>query len=83
MMTIIFWLSLGLLLYTYIGYPVYVIMRARLKENVVRKDMSFKPGVSVIMSAYNEEAYIERKINNLLQSNYPKEKMEVLIGSDG
>lgn len=83
MMIIIFWLSLGLLLYTYIGYPAYVVVRTRLLENVVGKDMSFKPSISIIMSAYNEELYIERKINNLLKSNYPKEKLEILIGSDG
>lgn len=82
-MIFIFWFSMGLLLYAYIGYPICLFIMAGLSRNMVKKDMSFKPNVSVIMSAYNEEAYIERKIKNLLQSNYPKEKIEILVGSDG
>ena len=79
----IFWTSLGLLVYTYFGYPLYMFVRAKLSKNPVKKDDSYKPFVSIIMSAYNEEAYIGRKINNLLQSKYPQDKMEILIGSDG
>jgi cellulose synthase/poly-beta-1,6-N-acetylglucosamine synthase-like glycosyltransferase len=41
------------------------------------------PLVSVIVAAHNEEAVIERKIQNILATNYPAERLEVLIGSDG
>lgn len=82
-MTYIFWISIGLLIYTYIGYPSYIYIRANMFENGIKKDMSYKPSISVIISCYNEEAHIEKKINNLLRSDYPKEKLEILIGSDG
>lgn len=82
-MTYIFWLSITMLFYTYVGYPFYVFMRARYSRNIVAKDTDFKPLVSVIMSAYNEGSYIEKKIRNLLESDYPKEDLEILVGSDG
>ena len=41
------------------------------------------PSVSILISAYNEESVIERKIQNLLELDYPKEKLEILIGDDG
>jgi cellulose synthase/poly-beta-1,6-N-acetylglucosamine synthase-like glycosyltransferase len=41
------------------------------------------PTVSILISAYNEEAVIERKIHNILELDYPKDKLEVLIGDDG
>ncbi len=82
-MTHIFWFSLIILLYTYLGYPLYVVMRASLSKRPARKDAAFKPFVSVIISVYNEEAFMARKIDNLLQSEYPLDRMEILIGSDG
>lgn len=82
-MVIIFWISFFALSYTYIGYPVYVFVRSRIAKNPVAKDTGYKPVVSVIMSAYNERPYVERKIKNLLSSGYPKEGLEILVGSDG
>lgn len=72
-----------MLFYTYAGYPLCVFIRARYHKNTVAKDTGFKPFVSVIMSAYNEESHIEKKIKNLLESDYPKDSLEILAGSDG
>lgn len=74
---------MALLLYTYFGYPLYLFIRSSLFKNPVKKDDGYKPFVSIIISAYNEEGAIERKIDNLLQSVYPKDRMEILVGSDG
>ncbi|MDP3791840.1 MAG: glycosyltransferase family 2 protein [Candidatus Omnitrophota bacterium] len=82
-MIIIFWISILMLFYTYIGYPIYVFVRAKRYKNAVLKDADFRPKVSVIMSAYNEGSYIEKKIKNLLESSYPKDDLETLVGSDG
>lgn len=82
-MTYIFWFSLIMLIYTYFGYPAYMFARARMAKRPVRKDLRYKPFVSVIFSSHNEEAYIENKIRNLLDSDYPEDKLEILIGSDG
>ncbi len=82
-MIYIFWISIAVLAYTFFGYPIYVFVRAKYFANVVRKDNGYKPSVSVIISAYNEEKFILRKIDNLLQSKYPRDKIEILVGSDG
>lgn len=82
-MTIIFWLSLVVLMYTYFGYPAHMFLVSRILPGRVGKDLNYKPFVSVVFSAHNEEACIGKKIINLLSSNYPKEKLEILVGSDG
>ncbi|MFA6320567.1 MAG: glycosyltransferase family 2 protein [Candidatus Omnitrophota bacterium] len=82
-MTFIFWISAVALFYTYLGYPLFLALHAKLSADKVKKDMAHKPNISVIISAYNEEDHIEQKIENLLRSDYPPEKFEILVGSDG
>ncbi len=79
---ILFWLSVLLVLYTYAGYPLILMWLARVSSRPVKKG-SYEPRVSVIVSVYNEERFIADKINNLLALDYPAEKIEILIGSDG
>ncbi len=75
-----------LLLYTYLIYPVILIFMANLRRqrrgDEGQKEMSF-PYVSMVVSAYNEEKDIRGKIENFLSLDYPKEKLELVIGSDG
>lgn len=79
----IFWLSLITLLYIYFGYPLYVFIKSTVSSGRIDKDINYKPSVSVIFSAYNEERLIQKKIDNLLNSAYPADKLEILVGSDG
>jgi poly-beta-1,6-N-acetyl-D-glucosamine synthase len=83
MLEIVFWLSLTILLYTYFGYPIYVFLRADKARYSIYKDQDYRPFVSVIISVYNEEARVGKKIENLLSSNYPADKLEIMVGSDG
>jgi len=83
MIELIFWFSVAILFYTYFGYPVYVYLKADKARYRAYKDEDYKPLVSVIISAYNEEASMGRKVENLLGSDYPADKIEILIGSDG
>lgn len=78
-------ISLALLLYTYAGYPVllWVIGRLKAPMKTVPGEPLEWPTVTVIISAYNEEAVIGRRIQNLLEQDYPREQVEILIGSDG
>lgn len=81
-MVIIFWFSLGLLLYIYAGYPVLVWMLARVfGREPQRRDIT--PFVSLLIPAYNEEAYIEAKLQNSLALEYPKDRLEIVVASDG
>lgn len=79
---IIFWGALFFLLYTYLGYPVIVYFLSVVIGREVKKKYTF-PRISVVIAALNEEKYIGRRINNLLSQNYPSEKMEIIIVSDG
>ena len=77
-----FWTALGLTVYAYLGYPVLLALAALLFKKPVRKK-PILPRVSVVISAFNEEKTIEQKILNLLDSDYPEEQFELLVGSDG
>ncbi len=79
---VIFWLSLFLLVYSYALYPVLLGLFARLFGRRSAADDSYRPRVAVVVPVYNEEAVVRRKIENLLALSYPKDKLEVWIGSD-
>jgi cellulose synthase/poly-beta-1,6-N-acetylglucosamine synthase-like glycosyltransferase len=65
-----------------LGYPVLIYIVARCFQRPVYK-AAYEPTVSVVISLYNEEAVIARRIENLLSLDYPADKIEFLIGSDG
>lgn len=81
-MILAFWLLISLTLYCYFGYPLLLWLMAQLRSNPVQKG-SYEPRISVVLSVWNEEDVIKEKLRNLLSLDYPKEKMEILIGSDG
>jgi len=76
-------LSLLLCIATYFGYPAVIYIISIFGKINVDKKLNEYPFISVIISAYNEEKDIETKILNTLGQNYPKNKMEIFIGSDG
>lgn len=81
-MIFLFNLSLFIVLYTYIGYPLALAVLVVLFPAKVKKQES-TPFVTIVLSAYNEEKVIREKIDNLLSLDYPREKMEIILGSDG
>jgi cellulose synthase/poly-beta-1,6-N-acetylglucosamine synthase-like glycosyltransferase len=72
-----------LILWAYIGYPslLYFLSKLHKERNYRRNDTL--PKISIIIAAYNEEKVISRRIENCLNLDYPKNKLEVIIGSDG
>jgi poly-beta-1,6-N-acetyl-D-glucosamine synthase len=78
----LFWTFFVLIGYTYVGYPILLWIASRLFAKPVNKG-AFEPVVSVILSAFNEEKHIEKKLLNLLNMDYPEDKLEILVGSDG
>jgi cellulose synthase/poly-beta-1,6-N-acetylglucosamine synthase-like glycosyltransferase len=78
---VLFWLSAGSLIWTHLAYPVFARVLANVAERPVRK-AHFEPSVTVVIAAYNEEAVIARRIENLLAQDYPREKLEVVVSSD-
>jgi cellulose synthase/poly-beta-1,6-N-acetylglucosamine synthase-like glycosyltransferase len=77
----LFWLSLGALLWTHLLYPLGASVLARLRTRGVRR-AAIEPSVSVIVAAYNEEAVIERRLENLLELDYPADRLELVVTSD-
>jgi biofilm PGA synthesis N-glycosyltransferase PgaC len=78
----IFWIFVFLPVYAYIGYPI-VLAALRLAIRRPIKKGPITPMVSLIVPAYNEAAVIARKIQNLMMLDYPSDRIEIVIASDG
>jgi poly-beta-1,6-N-acetyl-D-glucosamine synthase len=78
----LYWSSLGCLGYTYVGYPAMIYLLSRLRTRTVRR-APIEPTVSVVVAAFNEGASIARKLDNLLALDYPREKVQIIVVSDG
>jgi cellulose synthase/poly-beta-1,6-N-acetylglucosamine synthase-like glycosyltransferase len=87
---ILFWLSAGLLLYTHLGYPLVLWFlhrfhpfgpyRGQKGGNDAAGEL---PRVSLIVPAYDEEGVIAEKVANALALDYPRERLQVVVASDG
>jgi len=84
-LAVLFWLSAGLIVYTHLGYPLVLRLLVGL-----RRRPSLKPGVwdelprvSLIVAAYDEEDVIEAKVANALALGYPRDRLELIVASDG
>jgi cellulose synthase/poly-beta-1,6-N-acetylglucosamine synthase-like glycosyltransferase len=78
---VLFWLSLGALAWTHVLYPLVAALGARVRPRRVRAGATL-PSVTVVVAAYNEEAVIARRLENLLALDYPREKLELVVVSD-
>lgn len=78
----VFWSAAALLVYTFAAYPVFVWL-VSLGRKEGRRREPIEPFVSIIVTAHNEVALIERKIRNCLALRYPKDKFEIIVASDG
>lgn len=81
-MRLVFWASVALLSYTYLGYPFWLWLRTHWRLRPVKR-ASILPSVSVVMAVYNEEKTLPVKLRNLASLNYPPERYEVIVVSDG
>jgi cellulose synthase/poly-beta-1,6-N-acetylglucosamine synthase-like glycosyltransferase len=81
MIQVVFWSSLYLIVYIYLGYPLCVFMWGRFKDKSVKKQ-DWEPYVTILIAAYNEEGHIGPTIENKLSLDYPPDKLEVVVISD-
>ncbi len=77
----IFYFSLVMLFYTYVGYPILIFFLALFFPKNVRRNQ-IEPKVTIIITAYNEEKSIKSKLENTLDIEYPKDKLEIIVASD-
>jgi len=81
-MTILFSLLFALIVYHYFLFPLFTVMWAYVQNNTVAKKAT-SPSVSLIIAAYNEEKVIREKMDNCFALGYPKDKLEIIVVSDG
>ena len=81
-MEALFWTVIAALAYTFVGYPALVFVLAQLRPRPPRRG-DVQPTVSVLVAAYNEEALMDRRIENCLALDYPGNRLEIVIASDG
>ncbi|MEN7551626.1 glycosyltransferase family 2 protein [Rapidithrix thailandica] len=84
---LLFWTCLFILFYNYLGYGILLVGLVKLKRLFGKKtppvEASFEPEVTLVIAAYNEEAFIEEKIRNSLALDYPENKLKIAIIADG
>jgi len=84
---ILFWGSLFIIFYSYLGYGILMYFLVKLKKALGPKTAatgpSFEPEVTLVVSAFNEADFIERKIGNTFELDYPPSKLQILFITDG
>lgn len=78
----IFWGAVGFTFYTYIAYPLLLSATTLFYRHPVKK-APVEPTVSILIAAHNEQDVIEAKVRNSLDQDYPADKLEVVVASDG
>jgi biofilm PGA synthesis N-glycosyltransferase PgaC len=78
----IFWGSLALIVSTYLGYPLWLWIQNRWRPRPVRRE-PLTPSVSIVLAVRNEAKVLPQKLRNLAELDYPAEKLEVILVSDG
>jgi biofilm PGA synthesis N-glycosyltransferase PgaC len=81
-MELIFWTSVGVILYVYAGYPL-ILSALALRTKPTARDENSCPSVSLIIAAYNEEKVLREKLENCLALDYPTDRLEIVVASDG
>ncbi len=80
---IVFWISIFIIFWAMLGYPISLkVMEKILKKKKNFKDKNYKPTVTLMIVAHNEEKVILDKLKNSISLNYPKEKLQILVASD-
>ncbi|MFV0588592.1 glycosyltransferase family 2 protein [Bacteroides reticulotermitis] len=87
---IIFWIALFVVFYTYLGYGILLYLLVRLKEMFVKPTKwqlpdtdSLLPEVTLFITAYNEAAVVDEKMENCLALDYPADKLHIVWVTDG
>ena len=82
-MELLFWVTLLLIFQTFIGFPLSLKLIEKIKsKKLIKKDSNYKPKLSFIIAAHNEEKVIKKKLENTLALKYPRDLMEIIVASD-
>jgi glycosyltransferase involved in cell wall biosynthesis len=79
---VVFWVAAGLIVYTHVGYPLLLALLARLRRPPRWRPAEL-PHVALVVAAHDEREVIEGRVRNALELEYPRERLEVIVASDG
>ncbi|MFC3549812.1 glycosyltransferase family 2 protein [Lysobacter cavernae] len=79
---LLFWSSIGVVAYTYAGYPLLVAALAQQRGRAPR-EADLQPPLTVVVAAYNEQSRIAGRVHDILAQDYPAHRLRVLVVSDG
>ena len=86
-MEVIFFISAAVIFYAYIGYPLLLLLLSRNQDNAPEGNRQTAPEdfpeVTVVLAAYNGGQRIGARLDNLLATDYPLEKLHIIVVSDG
>jgi biofilm PGA synthesis N-glycosyltransferase PgaC len=80
---LLFFITLGCILYSYAGYPLVLLVMGIFRRGKKGESEQRYPSVALIISAYNEERIIREKIENSLKLDYPRDRLRIIVASDG
>src|SRR3954451_24632061 len=85
MLAVLFWASAGLIVYAHLGYPLALRLLIALRRRPTLEPGVWEelPRVSLIVAAYDEEEVIAEKVANALALDYPRERLQMIVASDG
>jgi len=78
----LFWISTAIITWTYLGYPLWLYVRRSWRGKPVQR-APFTPPVSIVLAVRNEAANLPRKLDNLFALDYPPDRFEIIVVSDG
>lgn len=82
-MEYVFWISLCVIIYTYLGYPFLVYLLNSLFKKPKRSYPEHFPNITILIPCFNEQDFVKQKIENLLSVDYPADKLEIVFVTDG
>ena len=85
-MAMLFWISVGIIFYTYLGYGFLMYLLVKLKKWIYKTaslPMGFEPEVAIVIPCYNELQVLEEKLKNTFALDYPKSKLSIYFITDG
>ena len=81
-MILAFWICVALVAYTFVGYPIWLWIFSRVVKRPIAA-ASITPTVSIVIAARNEEQNLPAKLENLRALDYPRDRLQIIIASDG
>lgn len=79
----VMWGSLGLIVWAHAGYPLAAAAAARIKRYAPGRDPELLPEAALVVAAHDEEAVLEERLRNALELDYPRDRLEIVVASDG